>query len=143
MAEQIIPVDVEKIMAEIRQEIKEKGYNDSMLSFQDVDGSEQLKELSSDSFDLGEMERVVQQMNMRSHVEWYYAVEGSAFANFFKKVIRRLCRFMLIPIVDHQNAYNSSAAQSMNQVLAYVKEQQKTIETLEARIKELEEKKQG
>ena len=143
MAEQIIPIDVEKIMAEIRQEIKEKGYNDSMLSFQDVDGSEQLKELSSDSFDLGEMERVVQQMNMRSHVEWYHAVEGSAFANFFKKVIRRLCRFMLIPIVDHQNAYNSSAAQSMNQVLAYVKEQQKTIESLEARIKELEEKKQG
>ena len=69
MAEQIIPVDVEKIMEEIRQEIKEKGYNDSMLSFRDVDGSEQLKELTSDVFDLGEMERVVQQMNMRSHVE--------------------------------------------------------------------------
>ena len=46
MAEQIIPVDVEKIMEEIRQEIKEKGYNDSMLSFRDVDGSEQLKELT-------------------------------------------------------------------------------------------------
>ena len=83
MAEQIIPVDVEKIMEEIRQEIKEKGYNDSMLSFRDVDGSEQLKELTSDVFDLGEMERVVQQMNMRSHVEWYNPVEGSAFANFF------------------------------------------------------------
>ena len=54
MAEQIIPVDVEKIMEEIRQEIKEKGYNDSMLSFRDVDGSEQLKELTSDVFDLGE-----------------------------------------------------------------------------------------
>ena len=66
MAEQIIPVDVEKIMEEIRQEIKEKGYNDSMLSFRDVDGSEQLKELTSDVFDLGEMERVVQQMNMRT-----------------------------------------------------------------------------
>ena len=64
MAEQIIPVDVEKIMEEIRQEIKEKGYNDSMLSFRDVDGSEQLKELTSDVFDLGEMERVVQQMNI-------------------------------------------------------------------------------
>ena len=141
MAEQIIPVDVEKIMEEIRQEIKEKGYNDSMLSFRDVDGSEQLKELTSDVFDLGEMERVVQQMNMRSHVEWYHPVEGTAFANFFKKVIRRLCRFMLIPIVDHQNAYNSSAAQSMNQALSYIKEQQKIIANLEERIKVLEDKK--
>ena len=141
MAEQIIPVDVEKIMEEIRQEIKEKGYNDSMLSFRDVDGSEQLKELTSDVFDLGEMERVVQQINMRSHLELYHPVEGSAFANFFKKVIRRLCRFMLIPIVDHQNAYNSSAAQSMNQALSYIKEQQKIIANLEERIKALEDKK--
>lgn len=85
MAEQIIPVDVEKIMEEIRQEIKEKGYNDSMLSFRDVDGSEQLKELTSDVFDLGEMERVVQQMNMRSHVEWYHPVEGSRFREFLQK----------------------------------------------------------
>ena len=131
-------IDVEKIMDEIRQEIREKGYNDSMLSFKDVDSSEYLKKLKpEDVFDLAELEMQVQIANMRAEVPWYHQVEGSAIANFVKKVIRKLIRFVIIPINEEQNAYNAAAAESLTQLLAYVKEQEQTIAKLQGEVERL------
>jgi len=141
MPEVIQPIDVEEIMKEIRLEIQEKGLNESMLSFQDVDGGEILKGLQNgEKYDPGELERLVQQVNLRSNVPWYHRVEGNAFANFIKKVIRKLIRFMIIPVVEEQNAFNGSAAQCLNQLLAYVKEQDQKITALERELQALREK---
>jgi len=141
MPEVIQPIDVEEIMKEIRLEIQEKGLNESMLSFQDVDGGEILKGLrNGEKYDPGEFERLVQQVNLRSNVPWYHRVEGNALANFIKKVIRKLIRFMIIPVVEEQNAFNGSAAQCLNQLLAYVKEQDQKITALERELQALREK---
>jgi len=141
MPEVIQPIDVEEIMKGIRLEIQVKGLNESMLSFQDVDGGEILKGLQNgEKYDPGELERLVQQVNLRSNVPWYHRAEGNALANFIKKVIRKLIRFMIIPVVEEQNAFNGSAAQCLNQLLAYVKEQDQKITALERELQALREK---
>jgi len=141
MPEVIRPIDVEKIMKEIRLEIQEKGLNESMLSFQDVDGGEMPNGFqTAEKYDPGELERLVQQANLRSNVPWYHRMEGNACANFIKKVIRKLIRFMIIPVVGEQNAFNESAAQCLNQLLANVKEQDQKIMALEKELQALREK---
>ena len=87
-------------------------------------------------FNLNELEYHIQQVNLRSHVEWYHQVEGGKAANFLKKVIRKLTRFMIIPVVDEQNASNEAVFDSLNQLLAYVKEQEEVIADLQRQLEE-------
>ena len=137
MTETMQPIDVEKIMEEIRAEIKAKGYDNTMLSFRDVDGTEKLNRMQMEvKFNLKELEYHVQQVNLRSHVEWYHQVEGGKLANLFKKVIRKLTRFMIIPVVEEQNAQNEAVFDALNQLLAYVKEQEDVITDLQRQLEE-------
>ena len=137
MAEEMKAVDVEKIMEEIRAEIREKGYKASQLSFRDIDGSEKLKEIGDTAqFSLEELEMFVQQVHLRSRVDWYQPVDGGKLAGLFKKVIRRLCRFMLIPLVEKQNESNEAVFLALNQLLLYVREQEATIADLQKQLDE-------
>lgn len=138
----IEPVDVEKIMEEIRQEIREKGYDASMLSFRDVDGEEELLHAQEDKFRLEELERRVQEASLHAEVPWYYQAEGSLPVRLMKKVIRKLIRFAYVPIVESQNRENQALVQSLRQVMAYVKEQQEWIGVLEKRLEALEDQHQ-
>ncbi len=141
MSEEIKSIDIEQIMEEIRQEIKDKGYTSEMLSFKDVDGRDKLRgKTSGKIFDREELQEKIYLANMRMNVPWYYATEGNPLAVLAKKVIRKLIRFAIIPITETQNAYNEAAAQSLSQLLAYVEEQDQTIKKLEERILALEEK---
>ncbi|WP_434309607.1 hypothetical protein [Hominifimenecus sp. rT4P-3] len=140
MADTIQPINVEKIMEEIRQEIKEKGYDASMLSFQEIDGADEKGRLElEEHFSMEELERRVQEANMHATVPWYYPVEGNALACFVKKVIRKFGRFMLIPVVETQNESNHAMVRCLNQLLACVKAQQETIEALQGQLKELQD----
>lgn len=136
-------IDVEKIMDEIRQEIREKGYDASMLSFQDVDGEDELPLGQEEKFRLEELERRVQEASLRAEVPWYYQAEGSLPVRLMKKVIRKLIRFAYVPIVENQNRENQVLAQSLRQLLAYVKEQQERVEILEKRLEAVEDGKQA
>ena len=136
-------IDVEKIMDEIRQEIREKGYDASMLSFQDVDGEDELSLGQEEKFRLEELERRVQEASLRAEVPWYYQAEGSLPVRLMKKVIRKLIRFAYVPIVENQNRENQVLAQSLRQLLAYVKEQQERVEILEKRLEAVEDGKQA
>ena len=137
MTETMQPIDVEKIMEEIRAEIKAKGYDNTMLSFRDVDGTDKLNRMQMEvKFNLNELEYHVQQVNLRSHVERYHQVEGGKLANLFKKVIRKLTRFMIIPVVEEQNAQNEAVFDALNQLLAYVKEQEDVITDLQRQLEE-------
>ncbi len=136
-------IDVEKIMDEIRQEIREKGYDASMLSFQDVDGEDELPLGQEEKFRLEELERRVQEASLHAEVPWYYQAEGGLPVRLMKKVIRKLIRFAYVPIVENQNRENQLLAQSLRQLLAYVKEQQERVEILEKRLEAVEDGKQA
>jgi hypothetical protein len=114
--EMIETIDIEAIMTEIREKIKERGYTDEMLHFQDVvvDG-----EASMDVFKPQVFKRVVEEANVRTHINYFELPLGSGLSKFIKKCIRKMISFLVAPVVGQVNQYNSSVTQSLNQLYAF------------------------
>lgn len=144
MSEQMQTIDVEKIMEEIRENIKKRGYTDEMLSFNDVKAQMPENSGGVTTFNVHELRTQVQDSNLHCSLQYYAMIPKGGLKSFVKRTLRKVLRFLLLPIVDEQNIFNSSAARSLNQLEAYVQEQQevhdqdiKTIELLEEKIESL------
>lgn len=149
MSEQMEYINTEEIMKEIKTQIAERGYSRSELRFADVvDGiANSLGEIP-DYFELQNFDMTVDQMDAKREVQCWRVLSGNRIAMFVKKVIRKLVKFYVEPIVRSQNEFNFYTTSAMSQLKAkYEDEQevrlseiQKRIEELEKRCKELEEK---
>lgn len=123
-------INVEEIMEKIRIEIKEKGYKESDLSFSDVPISS-FAELSQESFDLNRLRERLQRVNDTHGVDYYKVIEDGGIKGFIKKVIRKTLKFLLYPLCQNQEQFNSFSAQAMNQLFLYIELQEKRINELE------------
>lgn len=129
-------INIENIMQDIRNEIKEKGYTYDMLSFKEVTAAP----LSdTENVSIADIEKDVNYMENASAVAAYRPLGGSKLAVFIKKIIRKLIKFYVEPIVESQNDFNSSAVRSLNSVVAYMK-QQSPDENDRVLLKELNDK---
>ena len=129
-------VNVEKIMQEIRDEIKEKGYTYDMLSFKDISVSPcSDKEKAS----IESAEKDLAYMGNTSFVAAYRPLAGNKLAVLIKKVIRKLTKFYVEPIVASQNEFNNAAVQSVGSVIDLIK-QQKPDESSSVSIDEVSER---
>lgn len=100
MADTTEKIDIEEIMNDIRKEIKDKGYDSSMLSFDDV-------ALNSDLIDKTlDMEESLRYAKLNFEVEAYRQLPGNAVSVFIKKVFRKFMKFYIEPIVRDQNQLN-------------------------------------
>ncbi|MDE5946844.1 MAG: hypothetical protein K2G63_06055 [Oscillospiraceae bacterium] len=148
---------IEDIMREIRQEIKDKNLTDDMLSFEDIPYKKALDVSSSDS---DETDSALMYLNSHFNVQPYKELKGNALSVFIKKVIRKLTKFYVEPVVFEQNQFNANAVKVMNsfnknknnldtqELLKKIeilelsqKNLIKRIESLDAEIKVLKEKK--
>ena len=101
-------VNVEKIMEEIRAEIKENGYTSNMLSFTDVNATgTNLVSMDSD------YAYTVETANSLCLVPFDGPLTGNPLAVLFKKVIRKLIRFYIRPIVELQNEFNAQVVRAL------------------------------
>ena len=146
MAEQIEQINVEQIMSEIREQIKERGYTEKELKFADVANS---AGVGVDGFyEFDNFKATVDQMDNRRVVQWWNPITGNPVAVFFKRFIRKCITFIIDPIVIRQNDFNNYTTSALTQISSkfeleqeYSFEQmQKKIDILEQRIEELEEK---
>lgn len=144
MSEQMQNIDVEKIMEEIRENIKKRGYTPDMLSFNDV--KTQMPENSGGvtTFNVHELRTQVQDTNLHCSLQYYAMIPSGGIKSFIKRSVRKLLRFLILPIVDEQNIFNGCAVRSLNQLEAYVQEQEeihdqdtKTMELLEEKLESL------
>lgn len=103
-------IDIEKIMEEIRADIAAKGYINDVPGFGTtlVAGDMSNAELSS-----GEFMNEVSVMNRIFAIQAYRPV-GSGIKAFIKKVIRKLTKFYIEPIVNDQNEYNAHCVRAFN-----------------------------
>lgn len=129
-------INVEDIMQEIREDIKRKGYNSDMLSFQDVI----VPNKEGYSYNYEELERLVYQVNKSCSVTWKRELSGSSFEIFIKKVIRKAVTFLFRPVWDEQNAFNANTTRVINQLMGYIDVQNERIQELEKNIEVFEEK---
>lgn len=128
-------IDIEEIMREIREDIRIKGYQNDLLSFDDViiDTSA----INTVKFDKVQFNEDLFTANHEWEVQAYRPLHGSRIVVFFKKVIRKLTYFFIEPIVLAQDGFNASIVRMMNQMNCYIDERDKEIEDLKEEIKQL------
>lgn len=123
-------IDIEKIMQEIRQDIKEKGYTNDMLSFDDI-----VIENGTDRT----MEEYLDTLNDLWNIQPYKVlVSGHGILGklkvFLKKIIRKTIKFYIEPITIEQNEFNANNVKFLNKFFSYMEMNNRKIEMLEREI---------
>jgi hypothetical protein len=131
-------INIEDIMQEIKADIKEKGYTNDLLSFDDV--VIDVSSMNATKFNRIQFNEDLYVANHEWEVNPYRPLQGNKVTVFFKKVIRKLVYFFVEPIVMAQDGFNASLVRMMNQMSCYIDEQNKEIEDLKKRIEKLENK---
>jgi len=131
-------INIESIMQEIKADIKEKGYTNDILSFNDIviDTST----MNASKFDKIAFNEEIYTVNHTWNVQAYRVLSGSRLALFYKKVVRKLVYFFVEPIVLEQDGFNASIVRLMNQMNCYVDETKRQNEVLMKQVEELTEK---
>lgn len=130
-------INVEKIMEEIREDIKRKGYKESDLSFNDIPIKDS-EELLVGQFNANELERTLHNANVGVRVDFYKPIEGNALKKATKKLIRKIMKPVLYHLCESQERYNANVAQTLNQLYLYIQKQEAHINDLERLIAERE-----
>lgn len=107
---------IETIMQEIRREIREKNLSSDMLSFDDVPYKKADEVNSTNSDAENNTALSLSYINSHCNIQPYKELEGNAVKVFFKKVIRKLTKFYVEPIVFEQNGFNSHTVRILNEL---------------------------
>ncbi|MBR1528823.1 MAG: hypothetical protein IJ642_05935 [Oscillospiraceae bacterium] len=136
-------VNTEEIMKQIRAEIKEKGLDSSMLSFEEIPFAQEISHADV-NFQPAALQQSADYLNIRNQIEPYKPIEGNFLVVFIKKVIRKLLKFYIMPIMTEQNALNLHTANAVQQVNNYIQSRtesdQIAISALVSRLDALEAK---
>lgn len=115
-------INVEQIMAEIRNNIKERGYEQLPIEFEEITIDKPAMQPGT-AFDAEEFMQEVEYLNYNWNNSFQVPISGgSKIAVFVKKMISKCTRFIVFPIVNYQNAYNASNAKCMMQMKEYMTE---------------------
>ena len=140
-------INVEEIMAKIRQNIKDKGYVEEE-KINNFDFTPQISEEDNFRYDLDILNRVWN-VNLEREI-----LSRNKLFSFVKKVIRKLTRWYVVPMMQDQITFNSYAVRSINNLNKQMEKQNERLEKLldkkaeeikvllsekEVRIKKLEE----
>ena len=134
-------INIEEIMQQIRAEIKEKGYTNDMLSFNDIVADS--VEMNVDKFDKVLFNEEIYSLNSFWNIQTEHALVSAGalktkLSVFIKKVIRKLIRFYIIPIVSEQNTFNANVVRTMNLVNCYITENERLSETVTINQEQIE-----
>jgi hypothetical protein len=127
---------IEEVLDDIRKEIAEKGLVSDILSFSDVAG---ISSADGEDFSGKKLEMCIADLNGSCVITESRRIEGSPLIVFIKRVIRKLTRFYVKPIVDAQNEFNEYTVRTANMLSRYVydnseKRLEEKIEALELKL---------
>ncbi|MDE7121073.1 MAG: hypothetical protein K2O42_02820 [Oscillospiraceae bacterium] len=116
--------DIDQIMQTIRQEIKEKKLDHVILDFEDIPfQNDQQKAGNPDGspFQLDSLQQSMEYLSIRSQIDPYkQPIEGNFLIKLVKKVLRKLMKFYMMPIITEQNALNLHTANAVRQTNQYI-----------------------
>ena len=123
-------INREEIMAEIKRGIKEQGLTADMLSFEDVP----FKKTAQG----GSASEALDYITSHYYIQPYKELKGNPVKVFIKKVIRKLVKFYVEPVVFEQNDFNANAVTVMKSLSeGQAADLSGKVETLELAQKEL------
>ena len=98
-------INIEEIMTEIKQKIKEQGLTADMLSFEDVPYKKNAQS--------GSLSEALDYISTHYYIQPYKELQGSGIKVFFKKILRKMMKFYVEPAVFEQNDFNANAVTVM------------------------------
>lgn len=115
-------MDSKKLIEEIRQEIRTDGLRADFISFDEV-----RRDVIGESTEFHPEVLSVMVINLKElcHVNPFPPISGNPIAVFIKKVIRKLTKFYITPLVEQQNHFNQNTASVINQIELYISESEK------------------
>lgn len=108
---------IESVMEEIRNEIKEKGLKADILSFKEVAN---VSSASEGKFTVEGLNASLANMGDSYSIPESRPLIGNPIVVFIKRVIRKLTRFYIKPIVEAQTEFNAYTAQTANMMGMYI-----------------------
>ena len=130
-------INVEEIMQQIRAEIKEKGYKEEDLSFEDVNVPV-IEQNISETPDDNALRIALDNANKNVRVDYYRPLEGNGLKKALKKFMRKLVKPVVYHLCVNQESFNTGSVQTLNQMYLYIQMQEKRIAELEKYISEKE-----
>lgn len=118
-------IDIEVIMEGIRNSIKEKGYTNDLLDFEDSNDTSNKTVQENGKFSYEELLAGLDKANQSYTVQYYRNVGRRGIKTFIKKCLRKALSFLLLPMVKEQMEFNANITRSMNQMEHYIREQKK------------------
>jgi hypothetical protein len=85
-----------------------------MLSFEDVPYEKPVDMTSGTSVE--ESDEALRYLNTHYYIQPYKELGGNPLKVFFKKVIRKLTKFYVEPVVFEQNEFNANTAKVLNTI---------------------------
>ncbi len=142
MEQNIKAIDVEAIMADIRKTIEEKGETADILSFDELSADQECAgEIAGNvSYNETEMHRLIGLANAEHCTPFYQMIPAGGLKSFFKRSIRKMIAFIILPLRDSQIRYNSYVVQSFFQMESYILERKDVLIQQEELIEHLETK---
>ncbi len=118
-------LNVEKIMEEIRNEIKDKGYTSDMLSFNDITAND--SGVNVEKFERVRFSEELFNLNMLWNIDPNRVIEDKPglkgkCVTIFKKFVRKCIRFYLSSIVREQDTFNATSVRLFNLLNLYMEE---------------------
>lgn len=104
-------INIEEIMADIRKKIKEENLTADMLSFEDVPYK---KPVQVQANTLEVADESLRYLNTRYYIQPYKELKGNPVVVFIKKVLRKLMKFYVEPVVFEQNDFNANTVAVLN-----------------------------
>jgi len=132
----MIKVNVDEIMKEIRKKTESRGITEEILSFKegqisDLDGDE------CSSFDTAGFQRIMDQADEATVLSYYHPMKGKRITSFPKRIMRKLNKGLLLPIVEQQSVFNESVVKALS-MLGRGLAGSRNEESIEQRARELE-----
>ena len=108
-------INIEKIMDEIRADIKAKGYTAEDLRFDDIP-IKSPEEIHATVFDPDELKNSLEIMNARWRSNVYAQFPGNAMKRFVKRAARKVVRAAFHHAIVQQEEFNKNVAKALNQL---------------------------
>ena len=131
-------INVKEIIKEIQDDIAAKGYKEEDLHWEDMqEGVDYYFQLPP--YDEEDLNDALNYVHNNAEVSWVHPIAGG-IKGFIQKVIRRLIKFIVMPIVADQNSFNNMSAAATELLASKVDYQANKLNDYEKKILKLEER---
>ena len=130
-------VNTEEIMAQIKQEIKDRELSSDMLSFEDIPYTKPVQASSAGDISGEEFSGKLVWLKAHYYIQPYKQLAGNAVSVLAKKVIRKMAKFYVEPVVFEQNDFNANLVSVIDSLTESEKKLAKRVDALEKENAEL------